>query len=71
MDHSEYMSLEALAAGLHLPKRFLRRLASQRLIPALDVNGRLRFDEVQVREALRTLSHRAAGAGPGRGDRRG
>ena len=47
-----YLPLEALAANLGLSQSYLRGLAKRRLIPYLDVNGRLRFDEAQVRAAL-------------------
>ena len=56
MDISEYLPLDALAAALNLPRPYLRRLAREGRIPALNVNGRLRFDEAQVREALRRLA---------------
>lgn len=48
-----YISLEALAASLGLPKPFLRKQAERGLIPCLRVGGRLRFEEPAVREALR------------------
>ena len=56
MDIGEYLPLDALAATLNLPRPYLRRLVSERRIPVLHVNGRLRFDEAQVREALRRLA---------------
>ena len=34
-----YISLDALAAELYLPKTFLRNLANKGDIPKLDVNG--------------------------------
>lgn len=51
-----FVSLEALAAELCLPKSYLRNLAAQKLIPCLNVNGRLRFDSVVVMDALTKLS---------------
>lgn len=51
-----FVSLEGLAAQLHLPKSYLRNLASKKLIPSLDVNGRLRFDPVIVVEALTNIA---------------
>ena len=53
---SEYLSLNALAMVLGLPRTYLRDLAEARRIPYLDVNGRKRFDEEQVRQALAKLS---------------
>jgi len=54
----EYLPLEALAATLGLPGRFLKDLAKRGDIPALNVNGRLRFDESTVRDALASLATR-------------
>ena len=51
-----FISLDALATTLGLPRAYLRRLAEQGKIPCLDVNGRLRFDEPAVRHALHELS---------------
>ena len=56
MDLGEYLSLDALAAALGLSRPYLRRLARTGQIPSLNVNGRFRFDELQVREALRQLA---------------
>jgi len=53
---SEYLPLDALAATLGLPRSYLRRMAREGSIPALNVNGRLRFDEAAVREALARLT---------------
>ena len=53
---SEFISLDALAASLGLPRTYLRRLADEGRIPALDVNGRLRFDQSMVSEALAKLT---------------
>ena len=57
---SEYISLDALAVTLGLPKTYLRELTLSRRIPFLDVKGRWRFDEGQVRAALREIADRAA-----------
>lgn len=59
---SEYLPLDALAVTLGLPRTYLRRLAREGEIPVLDVNGRQRFDESQVREALRRLAAEGKGA---------
>ncbi|HUU16683.1 MAG TPA: hypothetical protein VMW72_06005 [Sedimentisphaerales bacterium] len=61
----QFVSLEALAVELHLPKSYLRALVNKKLIPYLDVNGRLRFDPVLVVEALTNL---ASGNGEGKSD---
>ena len=57
----EYISLEVLAAMLKLPNKYLKELAESNNIPSLDVNGRLRFCEQQVREALEVLAHSKKG----------
>jgi len=49
---TQYLSLEALAATLGLPQKYLKDLAKSNEIPCLDVNGRLRFDPNRVRKAL-------------------
>ena len=60
MTSGEYVSLEALAAALGLPRAYLRRLADDGHIPSLNVNGRLRFDESSVRTALHDLQQQRA-----------
>lgn len=47
-----YVSLEALAGTLHLPQRYLRERATEGTIPALNINGRLRFSPTRVKETL-------------------
>jgi excisionase family DNA binding protein len=56
----EYISLDVLAGRLKLPRRFLREQARRGLIPFLRVGGRLRFEEIAVREALRRQTETAA-----------
>lgn len=51
-----YLPLEALASILNLPQSYLRKLAKQKLIPFLDVSGRMRFQESDVREALTKMA---------------
>ena len=51
-----YVSLEALAARLGLPQKYLRDMVESDDIPCLDVNGRLRFNESDVRAALKRLA---------------
>lgn len=55
-----YCSLEALAATFQLPQHFLRELALRGDIPALNVNGRLRFNPVEVQTALDSLARKQA-----------
>ncbi len=57
-----YMSLESLAIELSLPKTYLRQLIEKRAIPALDVNGRLRFNPAAVQRALDNLAKQGDGA---------
>lgn len=52
----EYISLYVLAARLKLPRRFLRDCARRGDIPSLTIGGRLRFDEMAVRGALREMA---------------
>ena len=54
----QYLSLEALSATLGLPHQYLRNLAAEGHIPFLDVNGRKRFSEREVREALASLAQK-------------
>ena len=56
-----YMSLDALAAQLSLPRPYLRELAWLGRIPCLRVNGRLRFDLAAVRAALVELAKAEGG----------
>lgn len=65
MDMGEYLPLDALAATLGLSRSYLRRLARTGRIPSLNANGRLRFDELQVREALRRLAEAEGAADEG------
>jgi hypothetical protein len=53
-----YCSLEALAATFQLPQHFLRELALRRDIPSLNINGRLRFNPLQVQDALNQLAEK-------------
>jgi excisionase family DNA binding protein len=55
---TEYLTLESLAATLHLPQKYLRELTEQGEIPCLFVSRRMRFDEGDVRKALSVLSHK-------------
>jgi len=53
---TEFISLDVLAIRLALPKPYLRELARRGRIPSLHVGRWLRFDEDQVRDALRELA---------------
>ena len=55
-----YVSLEALAAELGLPKSYLKQLSANKVIPCLDVNGRLRFGSLAVRQALGELASKGS-----------
>lgn len=56
MIEAVYISLDVLATRLGLPRTFLREHARRGTIPALNVHGRLRFEETAVRDALRQHS---------------
>jgi excisionase family DNA binding protein len=58
---TQYLPLDALAARLNLSARYLRQLADAKKIPSLDVNGRRRFDEQDVRDALKRLAGESRG----------
>ena len=54
---TNYISLECLALQLALPKAYLRRLVEAGKLPYIDTgNGRLRFQEQAVRQALDKLA---------------
>ncbi|MFB0556093.1 MAG: hypothetical protein ACETWQ_22550 [Phycisphaerae bacterium] len=53
---NQYLSLEALAISLGLPKTYLRKLAKQKRIPFLDVSGRKRFQPEDVMDALSKMA---------------
>ena len=53
---SQYIPLDALSATLGLPRNYLRALAMKGDIPHLNVNGRMRFSERQVREKLDAIA---------------
>jgi len=60
METTPYISLDALAVALGLPRRFLRQEAERHAIPCLRIGGRLRFEETAVRAALRKQAARKA-----------
>ena len=51
-----YITLGPLSERLGLPLDYLKTLAKDKLIPCLDVNGKLHFEEKLVREALHLIS---------------
>ena len=59
----KYASLDALAAALNLPRPYLRELAETGQIPALRVRHMWRFEEAQVRAALRRLARETVPTG--------
>jgi hypothetical protein len=52
----EYISLNKLSNCLELPATYLKDLAKKGSIPALNVNGRLRFNPESVQLALDDLA---------------
>lgn len=57
---SDYLSLEALAVTLSLPQTYLKRLIDSGKLPYIDTgNGRKRFQESAVREALSQMEQEA------------
>jgi excisionase family DNA binding protein len=56
-----YIPVKSVARVLGLPATYLRKLAGEGKIPALTVNGRLRFNPDAVREALDSLASKGAG----------
>ena len=58
---TDYISLECLALQLALPKSYLRRLVDTGKLPYIDTgNGRLRFQERAVRQALNKIAEQGA-----------
>ena len=55
--------MEVLALRLNLPRTFIQQAAEARTIPYLDVNGRKRFSEASVRDALERLAIEATARG--------
>ena len=51
-----FIPLGRLAIRFNLPKRYLKELAGKKLIPSLDINGRLRFNPAAVQQALDKLA---------------
>jgi excisionase family DNA binding protein len=52
MDTTSYLSLDALAVTLGLPRKYLREQASAGKIPSLKIGRRVFFDAGEVRKAL-------------------
>jgi len=56
----DYINLECLALNLSLPKTYLKRLVDSGKLPYIDTgNGRKRFQEKAVREALTRIERQA------------
>lgn len=58
VDENTFVTLDALANHFNLPNDYLKKLAEKKLIPSLDVNGRLRFSIGGVQQALDKLASR-------------
>lgn len=56
---NQYISLDVLSTKLNLPHPYLNNLAETGQIPFLDVNGRKKFQENSVREALSMVEKRS------------
>jgi predicted transcriptional regulator len=56
METKQYISVEVLSAKTKLPQKYLKELAKKNVIPALNVNGRLRFNPEAVQQALDKLA---------------
>lgn len=52
----QFISLTRLAEETSLPKAYITELTEKGIIPALKVNGRLRFNPVAVQQALDKLA---------------
>ena len=53
---TQYLTLDALSSVLGLPRTYLRRLAKLGDLPYLNVGGKMRFSEAQVREKLEAMA---------------
>jgi hypothetical protein len=51
-----YLPLEPMALILGVPKRYLKRLATDGYLPHLVIGGRLRFEPAQTAAILRQLA---------------
>lgn len=58
---AEYVSLETMSAMANLPQAFIKTLAKNNDLPALCVNGRLRFNPQAVQTALDKLAEQEGG----------
>lgn len=56
MFDNEYISLSHLTRKLRLPKLYIQQQAKAGIIPHLNINGRMRFQEQTVRQALDKLA---------------
>jgi len=63
MFENEYISLASVSARLNLPETYLRKLVDDKLIPHLNINGRMRFQEQAVRDALSDIEQGGRRAG--------
>ena len=58
---SKFVSLNRLASETKLPKKYLLRLAEKKKIPALQINGRYRFNLATAQQALADLAAKGGG----------
>ena len=63
MFDNEYISLSHLTRKLRLPKLYIQQQAKAGIIPHLNINGRLRFQEQAVRAALSEIEQADRRAG--------
>ena len=55
-NENTFISLDHLAARFGLPKSYLKELAEQRVIPHLQISGRMKFNPIQVQHALNRMA---------------
>ena len=58
-----FIPLGRLAICFNLPKWYLKELADKKLIPSLNINGRLRFNPAAVQQALDNMAAKGADNG--------
>ena len=56
-----YIPLNKLSSRLGLPETYLKDLADRKVIPSLNVRGRLRFNPLQVQDALDGIASKKQG----------
>ena len=56
MFDSGYITLDSLTTRMNLPRAYLQDLVERGKLPFLSVRGRERFNEAEVRAALKEMS---------------